>query len=147
MREYYRGNTSFEVIDVIHTESIGFSLGNVLKYICRAGHKPGNTLEGDLNKALAYLDYEIDRLDHLKKGLATRPIETLGQVYPEGFSCQIQAIGEAWGLNSCFESILECVVMANRHNRLGLYTQAIRYLEDANVLLVRVLAEGGRDHA
>jgi len=39
---------------------MSFALGNVQKYIWRAGHK-GSTIE-DLEKARTYLDYEIKRL-------------------------------------------------------------------------------------
>lgn len=48
-----------ETIDV--TEWFGFSLGNAIKYIWRAGKK-GDTLE-DLRKARWYLDREINRLE------------------------------------------------------------------------------------
>jgi len=41
---------------------MNFNLGNVLKYIWRAGHK-GSFLE-DLRKAQFYLNDEIDRLEH-----------------------------------------------------------------------------------
>lgn len=47
-----------ECIDV--TEGKSFNLGNVIKYIWRAGLK-GSAIE-DLRKASWYLDREIDRL-------------------------------------------------------------------------------------
>lgn len=47
-----------EAIDV--TEQFGFSLGNVIKYVWRAGLK-GSLLE-DLEKASWYLRREIERL-------------------------------------------------------------------------------------
>lgn len=46
-----------EVIDI--TESLGFCLGNVIKYVLRADHK-GRPLE-DLQKAAWYLNREIAR--------------------------------------------------------------------------------------
>ena len=50
-----------EVITVIEAWTLGFHLGNVVKYIARAGRKdPGTTLE-DLKKARWYLDREILR--------------------------------------------------------------------------------------
>lgn len=52
----------YEVIDVIADWSLGFNLGNAVKYIARAEHK-GNTLE-DLKKARWYLDEEIGRREH-----------------------------------------------------------------------------------
>ena len=46
-----------EVIDFIEAKGFGYNLGNVVKYISRAGKK-GSTLE-DLQKALWYLNREI----------------------------------------------------------------------------------------
>lgn len=43
-----------EVIDVIEDWGLGFSLGNALKYICRAGRKTNDPLE-DLKKAQWYI--------------------------------------------------------------------------------------------
>jgi hypothetical protein len=49
----------YEAIKVIDAWGLGFSLGNAVKYLCRAGNKdPGKTLE-DLKKARWYLDHEI----------------------------------------------------------------------------------------
>lgn len=49
-----------EVIDIIEGFSLGFCLGNVVKYILRSPHK-GAELQ-DLEKARWYLDREIARL-------------------------------------------------------------------------------------
>jgi len=51
-----------EVIDAIEAWSLGFHLGNVVKYVARAAHK-GSYLE-DLRKARWYLDREIERRAH-----------------------------------------------------------------------------------
>lgn len=51
------GNT-IECIDV--TRHMNFSVGNVIKYLWRAGKK-GPAIE-DLRKARKYLDFEIERL-------------------------------------------------------------------------------------
>lgn len=49
----------FEVIDVIEDWKLAYHLGNVVKYIARAGRKdPGKELE-DLRKARFYLDRYI----------------------------------------------------------------------------------------
>lgn len=48
-----------EPIDAIEAWELGFHLGNVVKYLARAGHK-GRALE-DLKKARWYLDREIAR--------------------------------------------------------------------------------------
>ena len=57
--DHYRRDTGHEAIDVIEAWGLGFSLGNAVKYIARAGHK-GDAVE-DLEKARWYLDREIDR--------------------------------------------------------------------------------------
>ena len=48
----------YEAIKVIEAWNLGFNLGNVVKYISRAGKK-NNELE-DLEKALWYLQREIN---------------------------------------------------------------------------------------
>lgn len=55
----------YEVIDVINDWSLNFNLGNVVKYIARAGIKSSDTLIEDLQKAKFYLDYEIKRLQKI----------------------------------------------------------------------------------
>ena len=55
---HYRSDTGFEAIDVIEAWGLGFNLGNVVKYIARAGHK-GDAAE-DLEKARWYLSREIE---------------------------------------------------------------------------------------
>lgn len=52
---------SIETIDYIDDKGFNFALGNVIKYVSRAGHKD-DTLE-DLKKARWYLDHEIARLE------------------------------------------------------------------------------------
>lgn len=55
---YTRGN--IEVIDFIEDQQLPYHLGNVIKYIARAGHK-GDKLE-DLKKARWYLDRYINEV-------------------------------------------------------------------------------------
>lgn len=50
-----------ETIDFIEAKSLNYNLGNVVKYITRAGHK--NDLIEDLKKARWYLNREISKLD------------------------------------------------------------------------------------
>ncbi len=50
-----------EVIDI--TEHLSFNLGNVVKYVARAGHKEGSDELTDLRKGLWYLQREIARLE------------------------------------------------------------------------------------
>ena len=56
---HYRSDSKFEAIDVIEAWSLNFNLGNVIKYVCRAGLK-GGSLE-DLRKASWYLEREITK--------------------------------------------------------------------------------------
>ena len=51
-----------ETIDFIEAKRLGFNLGNVVKYVTRAGKK--DDLIQDLKKARWYLDREIRRLEH-----------------------------------------------------------------------------------
>ena len=53
--------SAIEPIDVIEMWALGFHLGNVLKYLARAGRK-GSKLD-DLRKARWYLDREIKRME------------------------------------------------------------------------------------
>ena len=59
-RPSHYNHGKIEAFDVIEDWKLGFNLGNVLKYICRADHK-GKRLE-DLQKAKAYLTREIELL-------------------------------------------------------------------------------------
>ena len=55
---YLRGG--IEAIDVIEAWGLGYHLGNAIKYICRAGHKPGVDGITDLKKAHWYLTRVIE---------------------------------------------------------------------------------------
>lgn len=59
---HYGGKDNpYEAIKVIEAWDLGFSLGNTVKYIARAGKKdPAKELE-DLRKAAWYLQHEIER--------------------------------------------------------------------------------------
>ena len=49
-----------EPIEVIRGWNLGFCLGNVIKYIARAGHKAGESRDKDLHKAMEYLRMELE---------------------------------------------------------------------------------------
>ena len=60
-------DNTYEVIKVIDAWGLGFSLGNTVKYIARAGKKdPKKELE-DLKKAAWYLNHESEKLEKQKK--------------------------------------------------------------------------------
>ena len=62
-----------EAIDVIEAWGLGFCLGNVVKYIARAGRKPGATPLQDLKKSQWYLSREIDTRQGDKVPLVSIP--------------------------------------------------------------------------
>ena len=58
---HYGGDQAYETIKVIEAWQLGFSLGNAVKYISRAGKK-GDEIE-DLKKARWYLERRISQLE------------------------------------------------------------------------------------
>jgi hypothetical protein len=52
---YGGADDPYEAIKVIEAWGLDFALGNAVKYICRAGKKPGADRREDLKKALWYL--------------------------------------------------------------------------------------------
>ena len=60
---HYGGEDNpYEAIKVIDAWDLGFSLGNTVKYISRAGKKGTDKELQDLNKALWYLKRKIELL-------------------------------------------------------------------------------------
>lgn len=57
---HYQG--TIQPIDLINAQNLNFNLGNVVKYVCRAGKKQGENVLSDLEKAKNYINYEIERL-------------------------------------------------------------------------------------
>jgi hypothetical protein len=57
---YYHSGT-YEAINVIEAWGLNFCLGNVIKYVARAGRKTDNPIE-DLEKAKWYIEREIEKL-------------------------------------------------------------------------------------
>ena len=57
---HYQG--TIQPIDLINAQDLNFNLGNVVKYVCRAGKKQGENVLSDLEKAKNYINYEIERL-------------------------------------------------------------------------------------
>ena len=66
--KHYGGKKNpYEIIKVIEAWNLGFRLGNVVKYIPRAGKKDPNTVIEDLEKASWYLKREIKALKKKRK--------------------------------------------------------------------------------
>jgi hypothetical protein len=62
--EHYGGKDDiYEPIKIIEAKNLGFHLGNVLKYILRAGRKDENKTIEDLKKAQWYLNRHIKNLE------------------------------------------------------------------------------------
>lgn len=59
---YGGADNVYEAIKVIEAWNLDFCLGNVVKYISRAGKKEGNSLIQDLEKAKWYLERRIQEL-------------------------------------------------------------------------------------
>ena len=58
--KHYQG--TIQPIDLIDAQNLNFNLGNVVKYVCRAGKKQGENVLSDLEKAKNYINYEIERI-------------------------------------------------------------------------------------
>jgi translation initiation factor 2B subunit (eIF-2B alpha/beta/delta family) len=60
--DHYGGkDNTYEAIKIIEAYDLNFSLGNVIKYVLRAGKKSENAIE-DLEKAARYIEFQIDYL-------------------------------------------------------------------------------------
>ena len=46
----------------VFSDYMNFNLGNTFKYLWRAGNKEGESFERDINKAIVYLGFELDKL-------------------------------------------------------------------------------------
>lgn len=68
--EHYRLDP--EPIAVIKAWDLGFCLGNVIKYLARAGHKAGESRDKDLHKAMEYLRMELEDQVDAKESTAAR---------------------------------------------------------------------------
>lgn len=52
-----------EPVQVIIAWGLDFCLGNVIKYVARAGRKKGASKKDDLKKAMTYLQIALDWID------------------------------------------------------------------------------------
>jgi hypothetical protein len=70
--DYYNQHPDgFRPRQVINAWGLGFDLGNAVKYIARAGKKPGQSREQDLSKAIEYL--ELRKLDGFDRVMPDTP--------------------------------------------------------------------------
>lgn len=61
--DYYVSGRKIEPKDVIMHINCDFFIGNVIKYISRAGRKPGSSFIDDISKAAVYTGFEIDKMN------------------------------------------------------------------------------------
>ena len=62
---HYENGKGYDVIDFITDYGLNFNMGNIIKYVARAGKK-GDELS-DLRKALDYINREIETIEKQKK--------------------------------------------------------------------------------
>ena len=71
---HYKGSGGLQAIDVVEVFDLNFSRGNAIKYILRAGRKAEEGYDEltkeveDLNKAVWYINREIDRVKGVHDG-------------------------------------------------------------------------------
>lgn len=66
--EHYGGEENpYEAIKVIEAWNLNFNLGNVVKYISRAGKKDDTKFIQDLEKAVWYLNREINNIKKVQQ--------------------------------------------------------------------------------
>jgi hypothetical protein len=72
--DHYQSGNGIEVIDVIEKYSLGFHLGNAMKYLLRAGRKDPAREREDIEKARWYVKRWLDdRSPAVFGGYADRP--------------------------------------------------------------------------
>ena len=90
---HYGGKDNvYECIKVIDAWNLNFCLGTAVRYICRAGQKPDNPDIQDLEKAIWYLQHEVENRKNQKlidlatkddvcvKALSNIDLEPIGKV-------------------------------------------------------------------
>ena len=60
--DHYTKDRKYEPRKVIRDWGLNFNLGCAVKYIARAGRKPGADITEDLYKAMRFLEFEIEAL-------------------------------------------------------------------------------------
>jgi hypothetical protein len=63
---HYVDGRKYEPIQVINDWQLGFNLGNAVKYISRAGRKDPSKYVEDLEKAIYYIQYEIQKANEVQ---------------------------------------------------------------------------------
>jgi hypothetical protein len=78
---YYIGKTrGIEAKDVVMDfQPDNYNLGTALTYLMRAGKKPNNPITQDIRKAIAHLEFELERQIHLQSQDEQRATSTTNE--------------------------------------------------------------------
>lgn len=86
----YYASGEIETKDFIRDKELNFFLGNVVKYVVRAGKKDKSKHIEDLEKAKNYLQLEIE---HINKQEEVNDISSRYNLGSVGFGCKVTPIG------------------------------------------------------
>jgi hypothetical protein len=81
---YYIGKLKqIEAKDVVQDfQPDNYNLGTALTYLMRAGKKPNNPITQDIKKAIAHLEFELERQTHLSLHDEQSRISATSEVKP-----------------------------------------------------------------
>ena len=140
--EHYKSETGIQAYQVIENWQLTFNLGCVLKYCCRAGFKKGASVNSDIDKALTYVDFEVDYYDRVMNGdqLAV-PYRDVGEVY-----CNLpympDRIADLWQVSQERRLVLKLLFKASVCFRKSDLSGAMVALEDMIPHLLEIKANG-----
>jgi len=120
---YYTDADKYEPVNVIRVWRAGFNIGNVLKYIARAGRKTDDPTE-DLQKALTYIQIHIQQGCYDFKGVPSN------EDY-KGYATRNdwRAIADAWQLGYYLTECLEYLYWGNFEHAAIYIKRELYYLE------------------
>lgn len=113
---HYNWHPHAECIAV--TQWFNFNLGNVIKYVWRAGKKGSSTAVEDLKKARQYIDFELARIDVMPDPMtpAVRPVGVNGG---KGWISDIYQCGDDFAGSPSTHVIGPKPHAAHRYGRTG----------------------------
>lgn len=115
--DYYKKGRTHEPKDVIKAFRLEFNLGNTVKYIARAGHKPGEPAQKDLDKALTYLQFEIDDLQKAIQKDPYNVYQKYVEINDDMYEIYVGLVLEDWGIDkeSDLGKVLNYIFDSSRH--------------------------------
>ena len=109
--DYYRKG-KIEVADFIEDKGFNFFLGNVVKYVSRAGMKEGNSAVQDLKKAQWYLNKEIARLENLEVSDCCKKHKPSSKISGSGGCCTVEYMSDDDYADAC--ATLTSIIFGDR---------------------------------